>query len=278
MSVKFTAASHCYESVVQDDINWISVTTFLGAFKADFNAMQMAKKSSMNKKSKWYGMSVENILLAWNTETKRSIDLGTWYHEQQERRITELASVERNGSTLKVISPIYENGIKYAPEQKLAEAVYPEHFVYLKSAGICGQADVVEVVDGMVNIVDYKTCKEMKLEGFKSWDGVSKKLLRPLQHLDDCNYNHYALQLSMYLYVILKHNPQYKPGKLTLHHVLFEEASRDQFDHPIYKTDERGSFIVKEVVTYELPFLKQECINTINWLKDSKAQPKLTAA
>jgi hypothetical protein len=278
MSVKFTAASHYYESIAQDDINWVSVTTFIGSFKGDFNARQMAQKASANKRSKWYGLPVEEILLTWNAETKRSTDLGTWYHLQQERNITNMESVERNGSTLKVICPIYENGIKYAPDQKLVEAVYPEHFVYLKSAGICGQADMVEIVDGTVNIIDYKTSKEIKLQGFKSWEGISKKLLRPLSHLDDCNYNHYTLQLSIYLYIILKHNPQYKPGKLTLHHVLFEELGRDKFDHPIYKADETGNFIVKEVVTYDLPYLKQECISLINWLKDSKSKTKLKAA
>ena len=48
-------------------------------------------------------------------------------------------------------------GTKIAPDQKLSNGVYPEHFVYLKSLGICGQADLVTIVNGKINIIDYKT-------------------------------------------------------------------------------------------------------------------------
>ena len=36
--------------------------------------------------------------------------------------------------------------------------------VYLKSARLCGQADLVEIVNGYINITDYKTNKEIKRE------------------------------------------------------------------------------------------------------------------
>ena len=41
--------------------------------------------------------------------------------------------------------------LKYAPDQKLIPGIYPEHFVYLKSASICGQADYVEIIDNKIN-------------------------------------------------------------------------------------------------------------------------------
>ena len=57
--------------------------------------------------------------------------------------------------------------------------------VYLKSAGICGQSDLVEVVNGHVNIIDYKTNKEIKMESFKNWEGISEKMLHPVSNLED---------------------------------------------------------------------------------------------
>jgi hypothetical protein len=222
-------------------------------------------------------MTVQEILSAWSNESKRSTDLGTWYHNQRESDLTSHATLVRDGIELPIIKPIEMGGYKIAPEQKLQNGVYPEHFVYLKSAGVCGQSDLVEVINDYVHITDYKTNKEIKVEGFKNWEGISKKLKRPFHHLDDCNFNHYTLQLSLYLYIILKHNPRLKPGKLTLHHVQFEEQARDKFDNPVYKIDEQGNFIVKNVIPYELPYLKNECITLINWLKDNRTQLKKAA-
>ena len=68
--------------------------------------------------------------------------------------------------------------------------------------------------------------KEIKTESFRNWEGISQKMLAPVSHLDDCNYNHYNLQLSIYMYIILKHNPTFKPGKLILHHIQFEEEDQ----------------------------------------------------
>ena len=51
--------------------------------------------------------------------------------------------------------------MKKAPDQKLADGIYPEHMTYLKSASLCGQADRIEVINGKVNIYDYKTNKEI---------------------------------------------------------------------------------------------------------------------
>jgi hypothetical protein len=49
--------------------------------------------------------------------------------------------------------------LKIAPNQKLDPGVYPEHMVYLKSAGICGQSDLVEVVNGKVILLIIKLIK-----------------------------------------------------------------------------------------------------------------------
>ena len=131
--------------------------------------------------------------------------------------------------------------------------------------GLCGQSDLVEVVNGKVNITDYKTNKEIKTASFVNWEGISQKMEPPVAHLDDCNFNHYALQLSLYMYIILKHNPKLKPGTLTLHHIIFEEAGRDKFDNPITALDTNGDPIVLDVVQYDVPYLKAEIVELIKW-------------
>lgn len=275
MSVIFQAENHSYKSIdPADKIEWISATTFIGLFKDKFDAEKIAQKVSKNKKSKWYGMTPEEIQEAWSSEGKRATDLGTWYHNQREEDITGIETLEKYGIQLKIFKPIIENNIKYAPDQKLNPGVYPEHFVYLKSAGLCGQSDLVEVVNNEVHILDYKTNKEIRKESFKNWEGISQKMIGPCSNLDDCNFNHYSLQLSTYMYIILKHNPKYKPGKLILHHISFEEEGKDKFGNPISKKDQDGNPIVKEVIPYELPYLKTEILSMINWLNDNRDKIK----
>jgi len=221
-------------------------------------------------------MTPEEIKEAWRAEANRATSLGTWYHNCRERDICELETMERHGFTVPVFKPIEKNGVKLSPNQKLKDGVYPEHMVYLKSAGLCGQSDLVEVIDGHVHITDYKTNKEIKTEGYTNWEGITQKMSAPVQHLDDCNLNHYALQLSLYMFIILKHNPRLKPGTLTIHHIQFETVGEDKFGNPITALDSNGDPIVKDIVPYELPYLKQEVISCLHWLEDnrSKLKPK----
>jgi hypothetical protein len=273
----FTPEDHKYRSIdVTDQTDWLSVTSFIGNFKKPFDADVIAAKTAKSKKSKWYGMTPEDIKAAWKAEALRATTLGTWYHNCREADLCELNNMERHGVTVPVFKPIEKDGCKYSPAQKLIDGIYPEHLVYLRSAGICGQSDIVEVINGEVHITDYKTNKEIKTEGFTSWEGISQKMLTPLSHLDDCNFMHYALQLSMYMFIILKHNPKLKPGVLTLHHILFEESGRDKYDNPITALDSNGDPIVKDVVPYNVPYLKAEAIALIHWLEDnrSKLKPK----
>ncbi len=274
MAVIFKEDGHVYESLNEnlekDKIKWTSVTSFIGMFKPIFDRDGIAKKSSKNKRSKWYGMKPKEIIAAWNSETERAIELGNWYHNQREENILEFKTIERDGVEVPIIRPIVDNaGIKIAPEQKLKNGAYPELFVYLKSLGLCGQADLVSIVDGVINILDYKTNKEIKEKGYTNWEGITSKMFNPISHLDECNLNHYNLQMSLYAYIIKKHNPKLKVGKLQIQHVSFEKEGENKFGYPITKYNDQGEPIIKEIKMYNLPYLKDEINSLVMWLKDN---------
>jgi hypothetical protein len=275
MSIVFNNKDHSYKSIDGDNIDWVSVTTLISNFKKPFDAKAVAAKVTKNKKSKWFGIEPATILKIWDDESQRAMSLGTYYHNQREADICSLASMEREGVTVPVITPSGEHdGIRLAPSQKLDPGVYPEHMVYLKSAGICGQSDLVEVVNGKIYIIDYKTNKEIKKESFVNWEGVSDKLSFPIHHLDDCNFNHYALQLSIYMYIMLKHNPKLKPGAMYIHHIVFEEDDKDENGYPVTRYNFEGDPIVKEVIPMEVPYLEDEVRSIILWLSDNKHKLK----
>jgi hypothetical protein len=275
MSLIFKEDTHSYISKEDEaQIQWTSVTSLVSMFKPVFDAKAISEKVSKNKRSKWYGIPPETIREIWKAESDRALELGTFYHNQRESDICSLASIEREGVPLPVYAPIQKDGVKHAPEQKLTNGIYPEHLVYLKSAGVCGQADLVEVVNDTVYITDYKTNKEIRMEGFTNWEGITEKLSAPVNHLDHCDLSHYALQFSIYMYIILKHNPKLKPGKLFIHHITFEKESEDNFGYPIYKRLPNGDPIVEKVTPIEVPYLRDEVIDIINWLKDNPNQNK----
>lgn len=137
MSLIFKPDRHEYISLDNPDMKWTSVTSFISKFKQPFDAEAIARKVTRSKKSKWYGMSVEDILKAWKAESDRATTLGTWYHNQREADLCSLSTINREGMDVSIFSPLLDNdGCKTAPDQKLTEGIYPEHMVFLKSVGL----------------------------------------------------------------------------------------------------------------------------------------------
>jgi hypothetical protein len=267
MSIYFKEDGHIYKSLENDNTNWLSVTSLIGLFKPKFDAEIAAKKAALNSKSKWYNMTPKDIMNAWDAESQRAIKLGNWYHNQREKDLLEFETIERNGESLPIVRPIIQGDLKIAPDQRLSDGIYPEHFVYLRSLSICGQADLVEVVNNTLNITDYKTNKEIKEKGFTNWEGVTQKMYHPVSNLDDCNLNHYNLQLSIYAYIIKKHNPRLTIGDLTIQHVKFVQVGEDANGYPINE-HVNGEPVIEDIVFYKLPYLKDEVNSIVMWLKD----------
>jgi len=263
MVLKFDEKDHKYTSIDGDNIEWESVTRIVSSYKNKFDPNQHFK-SVKNPKSKWYGKDPLEVKAIWEAETQRSVECGDWYHKKQEKELWSAGSIKHGDSTLPVHKALEIEGSRVAENLKLQPGCYPELIVYLKSAKICGQSDKVIVSNkGVVDIEDYKSNKEIEKESFKNWEGKHKMMLPPVDNLQDCNFYHYALQLSFYMYMILKHNPKLKAGNLTIHHIKFELESTDANGYPIYKRDKDGSFIVKGVEKIKLPYLKSEVISII---------------
>jgi hypothetical protein len=269
--LKFTEEGHSYENVDNaDDFEWVSVTKLIGQFKEKFEKEKVALKCSQGKNPKYKGKTPDEILEMWDRESLRSTTLGSWYHNQRESDMLQFKTITRDGIELPIIKPNVEQGVKYSPSQKLEDGVYPELLVHLKSASTCGQADRVEILNNIANVYDFKTNKEIARRGFQFWDKSRKMLLAPLAHLEDCHFNHYALQLSVYMYIICKHNYNFNPGKIQIQHVKFEVESEDANGFPIYALDPMGEPIIKEIEYIDLPYMKAEVISMLKWLKVNK--------
>lgn len=177
------------------------------------------------------------ILKKWEQTNKEACERGTKIHKER-----ELSCLDNATSFVQQ----YSHGGSFIPITTNAiiqdkDAVYPEILLhYISNDGklkVAGQADLVMVEDNIVYIHDYKTNKEIKLHSYMDPATKQRQMMRyPLNHLEDTNYWHYAMQLSTYAWMIQKANPEFKIGKLRLIH---------------YSHDD------KETV-YEVPYLKGE--------------------
>ena len=134
----------------------------------------------------------------------------------------------------------------------------------MRNLGIAGQSDLVYVSDGYVDIDDYKTNKEI-VENSYGFPHNPRMMLDPVSNLMDCNYWHYALQLSIYMKLILLKNPNLKAGELRLIHFNFEIVKRDQFGFPTIKMKD-GHPVVEKRMVYNMPYLEKEAIAVLKTL------------
>lgn len=106
----------------------------------------------------------------------------------------------------------------------LKQGVYPEFFISLISRDgllrVAGQVDLCILDGNDVYIIDFKTNKEIKKTSFYNKNKKSNEMMKfPLNNLQDCNFNHYQLQLSTYAYMLKQINPEYNIKKLLIYHI-----------------------------------------------------------
>ncbi len=258
IEVRFTEENHRYES--NPPQLWTSSTKVAGWCMNEFNAVEQSIKSSQNINSKWYGIDPEEIQQIWINENLRSTTVGHKFHLNQETKALSQRVKEWRGKKLWVLGTPTIDGVKTARSQRLGIGCYLEHICYDEEYGVCGQTDLTLCDDEYVDIGDYKTNKEIKMLGYGWKYGNEQMMLPPLSHLSDCNFNEQAIQLSVYMKLILKKNPHLKAGKLNTYHVQFDVLTYDKWGYPDQVRMHEGYPVVKSVKKYDLPYLEKDFI------------------
>jgi hypothetical protein len=265
----FQERQHKYIGLTEDlrDVEWISATGFVHKFTQPFDKLAVATKVCQKKTSKWYGMPPNVIIDIWDKENKRSTDIGSLHHAKMEAKYLAMETMPLFGKNLEVIPCVWDNdGQKISWYQNVREGVYPEYLLYLKlneKVGISGQSDVVAVCDGKVHISDFKTSKII------NYENRFQNMLPPYEHIQDCNWQHYQLQLSLYLWVILQNNPELLPGNIVINHVQFEIESTDQFGFPRILMGSDGYPVVKSTTKHPVTYMPREIENGIDYLVET---------
>lgn len=246
----FTEDIHHYESIVPDNRTWRSVSSVISLFKGPFDEISISESVSKKLNSKWYGMEPEKIRQIWKAEKDRSINLGKWYHAKREKE-------EKNAIECPIV-----DGCKYALPQQLKDGVYTEFITYHPEFNICGTIDRLEVKKGTFMINDYKTNKTLVANSYGN-----KRMSYPANTFEDCNTEHYTLQLMLYAIMIMYHNPNLQLTKLVIEHVSFKSSGYDSYGFP--NTDKEPK--IDTVTPLILPFTQRmgTVKKIMEWVKNN---------
>lgn len=251
--VEYDDAQHKY--YINDKgklINYISATTIVSQFYEKFDTE--AKCAYMVEH---YGQSIEYWRNKWRNENTISLHRGNRLHADQERFLYQCGRTTINNDTRTDVLLPREYWVHVRKEQEsgalpisaLADGCYPELKLWCHDWRIAGRADkpTIETIQGIryAHVEDYKTNKAVHKNGFVDKWGNEKMMLYPLEHLPDCEYTHYTLQLSIYQFMLEQFG--YTPGLRRLIH----------FPHEI------EGLGTPDPVIYELPYWKDEVLTML---------------
>ena len=266
--VGFLEGPHKYVNLKDDSIQYISVTTLIEGFGKEFDkefvsaykALERIIPADIWKKEKggiWKGHKIpkdflevhnitqeelnkvqQDILDEWEETNRIACERGTKIHAQLEHSFYDAGS----NITLKKfgIGGKFECKKDYS-DLDLEYGVYPEYLIYYDNPKIdlhiAGQIDLIVKNGNDIYIIDHKTNKKIDLKGF--YNGATRtsdKMKFPLSHLDECNYNHYQLQLSTYAWMLQKLNPDFVIKDLILNH--YDHSGKNTLYHCTYLKDD----------------------------------------
>jgi hypothetical protein len=180
-----------------------SVTRILKKLQVPFDrqdrSLMMARGIASSQ-----GISVDqaqaNILAEWDGKRDSATNRGNSIHGALEGFLKKGTRNKDYDLAINFVADLVRPSYRY----------YSETILYDTMTLIAGQTDLVvqrqKTEGSLYDFYDYKTneSKGIEFDSISRKDGIkhyNKMFLSPLSHLEDCNYNLYSLQLSIYAYL-----------------------------------------------------------------------------
>lgn len=264
-NIKFIEDSHRYilESTGED---LISVSKFTDRFKEKQDWNLIAQRSAIKLSKQGVPVSAQEVLKKWENKRNKSAEIGTLFHYIKESELVkEDNPIFYDRVCEKKLGSYYDGHKNSFPINQLENnTVYPELMIYDLEYMICGQSDKVIVVDGKINIWDYKTDQEITFKGYSNKWMKARTLLPPVSHIEECNGNIYSIKMSLYMYMLWKaNNGRFKPGEIIIEHYTLERDGEND-NIPILE-DGRPKILKTELI--KLPYRKKEVMAMLKTLK-----------
>ncbi len=185
--VSLRASDHRYFDL--DDREYSSVSKVLNGIeeKVDWEAIA----GNCAGKGKYKGMSKAEVLAAWDANKNVAANHGTRNHNALERYSKEFNILPEDMDLEPMIKSIAATYVDYYQ-------VHDEACLYSEKYGVAGTADKILIVAKGSRFVDIEDFKTNLNKGIVFNNSSNKYFLDPVSHLQNCNFNRYALQLSIY--------------------------------------------------------------------------------
>ena len=189
-NIKLEESTHKYILEGHEEIEFTSVTTCISEFFEKFDKNAVAYKL-VTTIPKYKGRTAEDLISEWDA----TANYGTAVHKE----IEDYIKLKKTPEIDRAIAGVdWLN--KYL--QKSDHELFTEVIVYSEELKIAGTVDllVFDKISNKYKILDWKTSKAIKTDSYKMKTGNRPETADLL----DCKFNHYALQLSLYRYLLEK--------------------------------------------------------------------------
>ena len=226
--LQFDEKSHSYSV---NGIPLVSVTKLVST-TTFFDAEKAAAKTAEG-----LNIPVRDVLLMWERKGEYARDMGHEMHSYIENlwqgKKYKFKTNEKFIDLFLELDLLVEQYTPfYNSAKKIMSLIAAENVVYDKDYRVAGTFDGLfhNKVNNCVDIWDWKTSAKIEKKNH-----YGKKLIG-LDHLDECNFNEYALQLSLYKYIIEK-NTDIKIKYLNICQVSKKNNGYNAFRLPYLKDE-----------------------------------------
>ena len=180
--------THEYRLLSEPELTFTSVTTFVDSFFEGFDSLKIATNLVQNH-PRYAGCTVESLIAIWD----KARDHGTLVHDEIENWI-------KNDVEPQSIKAIQGKNWLQNYQMKSDIDVSSELIVYSTELKIAGTFDILAKDNntGQYELIDWKTTKKIDTVSYgyrMGTDNATKDVM-------DCNFYHYALQLSLYRFLL----------------------------------------------------------------------------
>ena len=231
--IHFDAPTHTYfiEAEGGQHIPCDSVTTVIENCFEQFDAEKWAQRKATPTHT------AEQILAEWARKGEEARDAGTLMHDR----------IERYYLGIELEDEAYDDEsfcrfLKFTERYNL-KPYRSEWRIYSEKYRIAGTLDFLAYDDGVFEIYDWKrSAKIVDAYGNPNLNNFGKYAFAPLGNLPDTTFHHYALQVSLYRYILE-----------TEYDIVVADGHLGTF-HPAYDRP----YVV------EMPYLRDEVIALLN--------------
>jgi len=209
--IEFYEDDHRYCIQGDPSIEFTSATTWIGRFFPEFDREGISRRYAEKNR-----IPQAEVLAMWDEKARIARERGTLVHGRAERAILHFIEHGDNIDLNEILTEEHSDGVSDDPWHTrrliasmhqavvkmsgVLDFVCPERVIASPRLGLSGMVDLTVKLRSasgrpVIGLYDWKT--NQKIQRHNPWQYG----LPPINHLSDCNYVHYSLQLNLYEYI-----------------------------------------------------------------------------